>query len=47
MFDVEQDIELSDPKPAYVKIYDYYETGNLAKVVFAGKVLIILFVIRI
>nr|XP_034308643.1 pregnancy zone protein isoform X4 [Crassostrea gigas] len=28
VFDVEQDIELSDPKPAYVKIYDYYETDS-------------------
>ena len=28
LFDVEQDIELSNPEPAYVKIYDYYETGQ-------------------
>ena len=28
LFDVEQDIELSNPEPAYVKIYDYYETGE-------------------
>ena len=27
-FDVEQDIELSAPKEATVKIYDYYETGK-------------------
>lgn len=27
-FNVEQEIELKDPKPAYVKVYDYYETGQ-------------------
>eukprot|EP00105_Crassostrea_gigas_P026706 XP_011447751.1 PREDICTED: pregnancy zone protein [Crassostrea gigas] len=26
--DVEQEIELKDPQPAYVKIYDYYETDS-------------------
>lgn len=25
-FDVEQNIEVSSPKPAFVKVYDYYET---------------------
>ncbi|KAK3096606.1 hypothetical protein FSP39_001625 [Pinctada imbricata] len=25
-FDVEQNIEVTDPKPAFVKVYDYYET---------------------
>ncbi|XP_061179924.1 alpha-2-macroglobulin-like [Saccostrea echinata] len=28
LFDVEQEIELRDPKPAYVKVYDYYETDS-------------------
>lgn len=37
VFDVEQDIELSDPKPAYVKIYDYYETDSSVTVEYDMK----------
>ncbi|XP_062569935.1 pregnancy zone protein-like isoform X2 [Saccostrea cucullata] len=28
LFDVQQDIELSNPEPAYVKVYDYYEKDS-------------------
>lgn len=33
MLDVEQEIKLRDPKPAYVKIYDYYKTGEVSNVI--------------
>lgn len=30
LLDVEQNIELSNPKPAQVTVYDYYETGKIS-----------------
>lgn len=29
-----QEIELKNPQPAYVKIYDYYDTGDKQNVFF-------------
>ena len=26
-FDVEQVVEVEDPKPGYIEVYDYYEKG--------------------